>query len=67
MMVITSLNFKTQIMIKIKVFAFAFLLATCGLLAQGPNLSEDYAKIENKVIDWRHDIHQNPELGNREF
>lgn len=24
-------------------------------------------KIEEKVIDWRHDIHQNPELGNREF
>jgi amidohydrolase len=24
-------------------------------------------KIEQKVIDWRHDIHQNPELGNREF
>ncbi len=23
--------------------------------------------IEQKVIDWRHDIHQNPELGNREF
>ncbi|PKB15585.1 amidohydrolase [Flavobacterium sp. 5] len=23
-------------------------------------------KIEPKVIDWRHDIHQNPELGNRE-
>lgn len=24
-------------------------------------------KIEQQVIDWRHDIHQNPELGNREF
>lgn len=24
-------------------------------------------KIEQKVIGWRHDIHQNPELGNREF
>ena len=24
------------------------------------------AKIEQKVINWRHDIHQNPELGNRE-
>lgn len=23
--------------------------------------------IENKVIDWRHDIHQNPELSNREY
>jgi amidohydrolase len=25
------------------------------------------ARIENKVIDWRRDIHANPELGNREF
>lgn len=24
-------------------------------------------EIEPKVIEWRHDIHQNPELGNREF
>ena len=24
-------------------------------------------KIQQKVIAWRHDIHQNPELGNREF
>jgi amidohydrolase len=24
-------------------------------------------KIEQKVIDWRRDFHQNPELGNREF
>ncbi len=24
-------------------------------------------QIEPKVIEWRHDIHQNPELGNREF
>ncbi|MEK9782978.1 MAG: amidohydrolase, partial [Flavobacteriales bacterium] len=24
-------------------------------------------KLEKKVIEWRHDIHQNPELSNREF
>ncbi|MEM8929219.1 MAG: amidohydrolase [Bacteroidota bacterium] len=35
--------------------------------AQGPNLEKDYAAIESKVIEWRHDIHQNPELSNREF
>ncbi|KPM33555.1 Peptidase M20D, amidohydrolase [Croceitalea dokdonensis DOKDO 023] len=45
----------------------AFGLCTAGLFAQGPNLDKDYAAIENKVIEWRHDIHQNPELGNREF
>jgi amidohydrolase len=39
--------------------------------AQTSNYSEliakSTAKIEQKVIAWRHDIHQNPELGNREF
>jgi amidohydrolase len=29
------------------------------------NLEAD--KIESKCIDWRHDFHENPELGNREF
>jgi amidohydrolase len=38
--------------------------------AQNSNYSEIIAKkadlIEQKVIEWRHDFHQNPELGNRE-
>lgn len=42
-----------------------------NLFAQKSNYSELIAKsadkIEQKVIAWRHDIHQNPELGNREF
>ena len=42
-------------------------LLTTGLFAQGPNLEKDYDAIEQKVIEWRHDIHQNPELSNREF
>lgn len=25
------------------------------------------AEIESKMVDWRHDVHQNPELSNREF
>ena len=41
------------------------------LLAQKSNYSELIAKsaekMEQKVIAWRHDIHQHPELGNREF
>ncbi len=37
------------------------------LNAQGPKLDSDYKAIEEKVIEWRRDIHQNPELGNREF
>ncbi len=27
----------------------------------------DYSSIEDKVVTWRRDIHQNPELSNREF
>ena len=49
------------------VLLFGFQLAS----AQKSNYSELIAKsgdkIEQKVIAWRHDIHQNPELGNREF
>ncbi len=31
------------------------------------SIDESAAAIEDKVIEWRRDIHQNPELGNREF
>ncbi|MBJ88282.1 MAG: N-acyl-L-amino acid amidohydrolase [Woeseia sp.] len=31
------------------------------------NLEEAFIKVESKVIEWRHDLHQNPELSNREF
>jgi len=30
-------------------------------------LNSDLENLMPKVIEWRHDIHQNPELGNREF
>ena len=30
-------------------------------------LEKSYKDVEEKVIAWRHDIHQNPELSNREF
>lgn len=45
----------------------AVLLSGFLALAQGPKLEKDYTAIESKVIEWRRDIHQNPELGNREF
>lgn len=46
----------------------AFLmLCTTGLLAQKADLAKDYANVEAKVIDWRRDFHQYPELSNREF
>ncbi len=36
------------------------------MLAQNP-LEKAFADIEQKVIEWRRDFHQNPELSNREF
>ena len=36
-------------------------------MAQEPNLTNDYNLVEKKVIEWRREIHQNPELSNREF
>lgn len=43
----------------------------CNVNAQNPVLSEDLesmiAGIEAQVIEWRRDIHQHPEWGNREF
>lgn len=33
----------------------------------GGDLDDDFARVEPLVIDWRRDIHQNPELSNREF
>jgi amidohydrolase len=47
-------------------FLFCFKIAS----SQKPDYSSDIKtaadKIEQKVINWRHDFHQNPELGNRE-
>ena len=43
------------------------LLSFPKLNAQSNNLERNFNDIEQKVIDWRRDIHQNPELGNREF
>ncbi|WP_425462159.1 amidohydrolase [Muriicola soli] len=35
--------------------------------AQDHNLDKAYQAVESKVVEWRRDIHQNPELSNREF
>ncbi len=48
------------------------LLLACGFVvisgfSQGTALEESYLNVEKKVIEWRRDIHQNPELSNREF
>ncbi len=57
-------------MIKVVLF-FILLIPSVLLNAQAENLklkaSADIGKIENKSIVWRRDIHEHPELGNREF
>ncbi len=50
-----------------KVLIAVMLCSGCFAIAQGANLQKDYTAIEGKVVEWRRDIHQNPELGNREF
>ena len=42
-------------------------LFSLGLQGQKSIPEKAFQDIEQKVIDWRHDIHQNPELSNREF
>jgi amidohydrolase len=55
-----------------KYLSAIFLLSTLQLMAQtdmGKLKQKAYTaadKIEPKCISWRHDFHQNPELGNRE-
>lgn len=51
-----------------KKFFFAFFLVPFFGIAQGTSIPEtEYDKIESKVIEWRRDIHEHPELSNREF
>jgi amidohydrolase len=42
-------------------------LAFCSTAVAQYGLEEDIDAIEAKVIEWRRDFHQNPELSNREF
>ena len=37
------------------------------MYAQDHGLEKDIAAVESKVIEWRRDMHQHPELSNREF
>jgi len=43
------------------------ILFTCISQAQQNIPSEEFENIENKVIEWRRDFHEYPELSNREF
>src|SRR5690606_18258506 len=42
-------------------------LACMASQAQDHGMGKDIAAVETKVIEWRRDIHQHPELSNREF
>jgi amidohydrolase len=48
-------------------FVFCALAAPLCADEQGQALDSALANIERKVIAWRRDIHENPELSNREF
>lgn len=50
-----------------KLVSLSVFIITALAYAQGPNLESDYNAVESKVIEWRRDIHQHPELSNREF
>ena len=53
-------------MIKL-IFFFCLLVSTKAYSDLKQDLDIQLAPLMDKVIEWRHDIHQNPELGNREF
>ena len=46
---------------------FSFQIATAQKSNYSELISKSAEKIEQKVIAWRRDFHQHPELGNREF
>ena len=50
-----------------KYICIGMLLVGGFSMAQSLKLDNDYNAIESKVINWRREIHQNPELSNREF
>ncbi len=49
------------------IITLSILLATLGLQAQQNIPDADFQNIEDQVIEWRRDLHENPELSNREF
>ncbi|AYN68177.1 amidohydrolase [Euzebyella marina] len=50
-----------------KILFSSLMLTFSGLFAQSLRFDKDYTAIEPKVVEWRREIHQNPELSNREF
>ncbi|MCM8568125.1 amidohydrolase [Gramella jeungdoensis] len=50
-----------------KILFLGAVLFISGLINAQATLKEEIKEIEPKVIEWRRDFHQHPELGNREF
>ena len=50
-----------------KTLLLTITLLTFIVLPAQHGLDKDIADVETKVIEWRRDFHQNPELSNREF
>lgn len=48
-------------------FILGILLLTSTLTYSQSAIEQDIINIEDKLIEWRHHFHQNPELSNREF
>ena len=66
--------FRSSVLSVLKVLALLAVLtirapvpAQAQSAAQDPALEARIEAVESKVIAWRRDIHQHPELGNREF
>lgn len=49
-----------------RLLSFIFCLAITFSFSQN-SIEQDIIDIEDKLIEWRRDFHQNPELSNREF
>jgi len=58
---------KTTLVFITLINLFCFQIASAQKSNYSLLIAKSADKIEQKVIAWRHDIHQKPELGNREF
>jgi amidohydrolase len=58
-----------RVYIKFKILIFILIVPALTNAQKNHSTAIELAadKIEAKVIEWRHDFHQNPELGNREL
>ena len=50
-----------------KLTLLMLILASVTIQAQSKKMDKMIDNVESKVIEWRRDFHQNPELSNREF